>query len=414
MPQQASKPPAQPDPTIPQHVRERAPAPVVTITRIELPARTIFKVLVTLGVLWFLWTINGILLQLFVAALLAAAMYPPVQWMVRHGVKRPIAVISVLVVVLAALAGIIFVIAQPLIEQGQQLADDLPGYVDDAEAWFRTNPDLYERIQAAVSGGSASPSVLANGLLDIGIGTIGAISTAFIVLILAVYILLEGGRMMTWLTSDLGRFQQDRIFQLIPELVKVVSGYIVGQLITSALFGIFAFITLSILDVPQPLLLAIVAAFADAIPIVGVPIATIPAVLLGLTVSWEAGLIVGIAYIAYQQLENYVIVPRVYQGTLQISSFAILLAVLVGTTLLGILGALLALPVAAAIPVIFRVWLGEELPGTLARATSDINHGGQIGEASEEKVSHPAAGQQTRADRPAPPDDDGPQPGWPR
>lgn len=368
-------------------VRARAPDPIVTITRLEVPTRTIFKLLVTFAVLWFLWQINGILLQLFVAALLAAAMYPPIRWMMKRGVSRGLAVITVVVAVIAALVGLIFVIAQPLVEQGQQLADDLPGYIDDAQAYLQTNERLYSQLQEAASGGSSSPSTFINGALDIGIGTLSAVSTGFIVLILAVYILLEGGRMMRWLTRDLTGNRQDRLARLIPALVDVVSGYIVGQLITSALFGVFAFVTLTILDVPQPLLLALIAAFADAIPIIGVPIATIPAVLLGLTVSWEAALIVAIAYIAYQQVENYVLVPRVYQGTLQISSFVVLIAVLIGTTLLGVLGALLALPVAAAIPVIARVWLNEELPSTIARAAGDISHGGDIAEASEQKIT---------------------------
>ena len=64
-----------------------------------------------------------------------------------------------------------------------------------------------------------------------------------------------------------------------------------------------------------------------------------------------------VAYIGYQQFENYVLAPRVYRGTLQISSFAVLIAVLVGAQLLGIVGALLALPVAAAIPVVEQIWI---------------------------------------------------------
>ena len=368
-------------------VRANAPEPIVTITRIELPARTIFKVLLTLGVLWFLWTINGILLQLFVAALLAAAMYPPIQWMVRRGVPKALAIILVLLAVLLALAGAVFVIAQPLYDQGRQLIDDLPMYTERLQRYFRTNQDLYDQLSSAADSSSASGSTIFNGVLDFGQTTISAISTAFIVLILAVYILLEGGRMTRWLTGDLTWAHRDRVNRLIPELVKVVSGYIVGQLITSAAFGVFCFVTLAVTGVPQPLLLALLAAFADAIPIVGVPIATIPAVLLALTVSWEVSVIVLVAYLVYQQFENYFLVPRVYQGTLQISSFAVLLAVLVGTTLLGVLGALLALPVAAAIPVISRVWLGQEIPSTIAAAAGDISIGEDISQASEDKIT---------------------------
>jgi predicted PurR-regulated permease PerM len=81
--------------------------------------------------------------------------------------------------------------------------------------------------------------------------------------------------------------------------------------------------------------------------------------LLALTVSPSAAIIVLVAYVVYQQVENYLIVPRVYQSTLQISSFAVLIAVLIGSAMLGIVGALLALPIAAAIPVIEDIWLED-------------------------------------------------------
>ncbi|MEA2527269.1 MAG: hypothetical protein QOF73_4496, partial [Thermomicrobiales bacterium] len=76
--------------------------------------------------------------------------------------------------------------------------------------------------------------------------------------------------------------------------------------------------------------------------------------------------IVLVAYIAYQQIENYIIVPRVYRDTLHVSSFAVLISVLIGGQLLGIIGVLLALPIAAAIPTIERIWIEEEggPPGT--------------------------------------------------
>ena len=133
----------------------------------------------------------------------------------------------------------------------------------------------------------------------------------------------------------------------------------VGQAITSLLFGVIAFATLTLVGVPQPLLLAVLAGLLDAVPIAGILVATVPAVLLALTVSWPAATIVFAVYIAYQQIENYLVVPRIYRGTLKISSFAVLIAVLVGAKLLGIVGVLLALPVAAAVPVVERVWREE-------------------------------------------------------
>ena len=139
---------------------------------------------------------------------------------------------------------------------------------------------------------------------------------------------------------------------------------------------------LSAAGVPQPLFLALLAAIGDAIPIVGVTAVTIPTVLIAATVSIQTGIIVLAAYLIYQQLENYLLVPRIYQSTLNISSFAVLVSVLIGSALLGIVGALLALPIAAVIPALEDIWLednpirknlpsDEEPPAPAIEVTSD-------------------------------------------
>jgi predicted PurR-regulated permease PerM len=125
---------------------------------------------------------------------------------------------------------------------------------------------------------------------------------------------------------------------------------VIGQIITSLMFGVFVYFTLLLAGVPEPLLLAVL----DAIPIIGVPIATVPALLLAATVSWHTAVVVLIAYVVYQQFENYILVPRVYGSTLQVTSLSILVSVLVGGQLLGIVGVIIALPLTAAIPVLAR------------------------------------------------------------
>src|SRR5262249_49986631 len=159
-----------------------------------------------------------------------------------------------------------------------------------------------------------------------------------------------------WLTDGLSARRRARAKRVRREVSRVVGGYLRGQLITSVLFATFAFVTLSIAGGPEPLLLAVLARVFDALPLICATLPTIPPVLLALTVSVPTAVVVLVLFVAYQQLENYVIAPRAYQNTLQISSLAVLIAVTIGSALLGIVGALLALPVAAAIPAIVRTW----------------------------------------------------------
>jgi predicted PurR-regulated permease PerM len=335
-------------------------------TRIELPAKTIAKVVLTLAILWLLQRLWTILLLLFIAVLLAAALNPLVKRLQHRGMPRAGAVAIILIGLIGSFALILLLVIPPLVEEGRAFATELPDYVERTQRLLKDNPDVYNRIQNAANRGAADPSVAFSGFLAFSSGLISAISNAVIVLVMTIYILSDGQRIYAWCVRYLPEKQEDKVRRALPEISRVVSGYVVGQLITSAMFGLFTFVVLTLADVPQPLFLAILAAFADAIPIAGVLIATIPAVLLALTVSWQAAVIVLVAYIAYQQFENYVIVPRVYRDTLHVSSFAVLLAVLVGGKLLGIVGVLLALPIAAAIPTIERIWIEEEggPPGT--------------------------------------------------
>jgi predicted PurR-regulated permease PerM len=87
-----------------------------------------------------------------------------------------------------------------------------------------------------------------------------------------------------------------------------------------------------------------------------------PAALLALTVSPLRAMLVVAAYLAYHLIENYLIIPRVYGNQMRLSTLTVILAIAVGGTLQGVIGALLALPIAAAYPIVERIWLRDQLP----------------------------------------------------
>lgn len=333
--------------------------PARNSTRIELPWTTIARIIVTLVAIWLLAQLWTVLLLVIVAALTAAALDPLVRWLQGRGLRRAVAVGVVVVGVLTATGLMLWLLVPPLIDEGRSLAKELPNYVDRGQRILEKNPDLNQRIQSAAQSGSTNPSGIFNSVVQIGSGVVGVIADLAIVLVMAIYILLDGRRIYAWCIHFLPPNQRQKVDRAIPEIVSVVSGYVVGQILTSVLFGVFCFAVLELLSVPQALFLAIIAAFADAIPIAGVIIATVPAALLALTVSIPAAVIVIVTYSIYQQVENHLIVPQVYKNTLRISSFAVLVSVLVGAKLLGIVGVLLALPFAAAFPAIERIWLPE-------------------------------------------------------
>src|SRR6185369_3391343 len=98
-----------------------------------------------------------------------------------------------------------------------------------------------------------------------------------------------------------------------------VGDYVRGQLITSGLAGLFSFILLWALGVPEALALGALMAVADVIPMIGPLIGTVPAVLMAFTLGPRTALIVLVCYITYHQLESHILVPRIYGKTMKLS-----------------------------------------------------------------------------------------------
>ncbi|CAN5512057.1 AI-2E family transporter [soil metagenome] len=348
---------------------------LITRTQIELPWRTIVRIMIVFISIWLLNRLWTVILTFIIALFFTAALAPLVSAIERRGHKRMTGVAVAMggtIVVLLMLLGLLL---QPVINESQDLADNLPQYTDDLTKRFETDyPSAYNWIQEqSDSAQSSSFNLPVNGLVSVAGTVVTTISNTLLVFVMTAYLLADGRRIYEWSVRYLPDGPEAKVRRTIPEISNVVSGYVLGQLATSLAFGIFTFAVLSFANVPQALFLALLAAIMDAVPLVGVFIATIPAVLLALTVSVPAAIVVLAAYVIYQQFENYVLAPRVYRGTLQISSFAVLLAVLIGSQLLGIVGALLALPVAAAIPVIERIWIIEPREARRARTPAGFD-----------------------------------------
>lgn len=355
-------------------VADTTPESRKTVMRIEIPVRTIVTVAVSLFVIWVLTEVWGILVQFLVSFLVATALLPLVQRLRRRGMSKGSASLVVFAGLIALIVGFFWLVLPPLITQTQNLVDHAPEYLRRFEVYINRYPslaDLYDRLNVEqVTGGdgtSDAADVPVDQAIQISVDVISRLTTAFFVLVMTFYLLVEGDRAWRFISRYFSPRLRYRLLRTYPEITHVVSGYVVGQAITSAAFAVFAFVLLRALDVPQALFLAVLAAALDAVPIIGAPAATVPAVILALSVSWETAIIVFVAYVVYQQIENYILVPRIYGKTMQVSSLSILVGVLIGGALLGIVGILLALPLTAAIPVLERVW-NEPLPDDIVEA----------------------------------------------
>ena len=347
---------------------QRPPDPPVVVNKVQihLPVITILKVVVTIALILLLGQIWQILFLVFLGLFLAMVLSRPVSWLEGRGLPRGLAIGAVLGTAIGLVVLVLWLGAPSLVAQSREFLARLPADVDEALAWTANRwPDFYAQATAWAEAqqldfSSAGSSVDLRGVLSQGLDVFSGVINAAIVVIIAVYILADQGESLEGVYQWMPPEQARKLRRTFPAVTNVVNGYVVGQGINSALFALFTLILLSALHVPSAILLAFIAAIGDAIPQVGVTIATIPAVLLALTQSVQTALIVLAAYMIYQVVENYVTSPRVFSSTLQLRPLVTLVAVLVGGKLLGIVGVLLALPVAAALPTVMEIWFKDD------------------------------------------------------
>ena len=150
------------------------------------------------------------------------------------------------------------------------------------------------------------------------------------------------------------RSRRLRVAALSDEVPSRVGGFVLGNLLTSLVAGLGTWVWLTIFGVPYPLLLALLVAVLDLIPMVGSTIAGIVVSAVALSVSLPLALGTLAFYIGYRFFEDYLLTPRVMRHTVRISPGLVVIATLVGGVLLGLIGALVAIPVAAGIHLVLE------------------------------------------------------------
>ncbi len=315
--------------------------------KIEISTRGVFFLALGLLALWAIIELWPVLVLLLISAVMMLGLLPYVDAMVRRGIPRPGAVLILLFIFLAGLVALFGIMIPAIVEEVQSVRENLPESAREIEELmdsFGIEVELQERARnidwdRVISGRAA---------IDYTQRVITLVLSIITVVVITAYLLADTPRLSNFITQFIPPHRRPELERLFWSLTRVVGGFLRGQAITSLAIGIFTFVLLRILGVPNALAFAVIAGFADVIPLVGAIIATVPPVAAALQDSSTKALAVLIAMVGYQQFEDRVLVPRVYGRTLNLPPVIVLIAVLSGAELLGITGVLLALPLAAA------------------------------------------------------------------
>lgn len=310
-------------------------------------------VLATVAAAVAVYTARGVLIWALIALFLAISLDPAVRWLSRWHFRRGIAITVVVLVTLGMVAAFLQSVIPAMVGQFHAMVKDFPHYLASLEhrsAGLRQVSDRY-RLTSQVNKLLASlPGRLGSGAFGISRHVFSAVASTVTVAVLTVYFLVDLPRLRRSAVLLFPRAHRARFGRITGVMVDKVGSYMIGNILISLVAGLAAFGALAALGVPFAVPLAFLVAVTDLIPMVGATIGAVVCVTVALLTTrlWPTTVLVAVFFVAYQQLENYVLAPRIMRRPVQLSPAAVLLAGLVGGAALGLIGALMAIPIAAA------------------------------------------------------------------
>lgn len=307
----------------------------------------ILAALVLVGGYLVFFKLFNVVLLLLISLIVLATLEPVVTWVAGTRMPRGLAVVIVMVGVAFVVLIFGFLIVPPLLASIGAFLNALPDLVDKVR----------DRLhQIGINIGAVNdvqvPSDLSSHLVSAGSAMFGFLASAMSAIIISAYLLIDAPRIQGGIYDTVPRRYHHHVRYLLHGLGEAVGGYIRGQVINCTIIGTYTFILLTILHVPHPLPLALIAFIGDVIPVIGLYVILLPLTLAALTVSVPTAIIVIIAISAYTWFESNVLFPNVFGKTLSLPPLLIFVAVIIGGQLLGFAGAILSLPITSAIMLV--------------------------------------------------------------
>jgi predicted PurR-regulated permease PerM len=307
--------------------------------------------------------LSDVLLSVFVAAFVALGLDPLIRWFERHGMSRPSAIVTVLILFIAVVVGIVWILIPPVVDQATSLISNLPGQVRALEdsGWFErvdaTTNGLASSLASSIGAILADPNTWATiggGAIAFGASILNAVSTGFFVVVLSIYFIATLDSSKRAIYTLVAASDRPVVVPLAERIMQSIGKYLSGMVVLAFLNAVYSTILLVLTGNPYALILGVIALFVTLIPLIGTVLTTVLMTVVSLFVSPTAALIVFIAMLVYMQVEAYVLTPRVMGKAVQVPGTIVLISALAGGTLLGLLGALVAIPISAGILLILR------------------------------------------------------------
>mgnify|MGYP001453175338 CR=1 FL=1 len=329
-------------------------------TRITLTTASLIRILAVLLLVYFAYLIQDILAILFVTVILSSALTPAVERMRSWGIPRALG-ISLIYFGMFAVFGLAFYLIIPaMAEQANQLANDLPLYLDRINEFLARFRDYtaahgwLDNIKNSLGSSASSLQGAAGGVFSSIVSFFGGLFSLVIVLVITFYMIVEENAVKKLVWTVTPEKHQTYVMDMFNRVQRKMGLWIRGQLILCLIIFALTYFGLSLMGVKYALILALIAGLTEFIPYLGPFLGGIPAVFLAFTQSPTKALGVAVLYIVIQQVENNLLTPKIMQKAVGLNPIISIVAIMIGFSIGGIFGALLSIPVATAAMVVLQ------------------------------------------------------------
>ncbi|MEI6528489.1 MAG: AI-2E family transporter [bacterium] len=345
---------------------------------ISISAGTIVKAIVILVVAAILYKMMDLVLVVLTAVVIASSIEPIIKYLGRYKINRLFSVIISFVVVISIFAGLLYSFVPSILDEASGLLNSAPKYLDTLTLWNPLNDNALTQtgkmadslaqglsggkqiVQSISDGSSVNKSVISDmvnqfrsitsgvsgGFVSAVSGVFGGILSFILIVVLSFYLSVQEGGVERFLRLITPMKNEKYILDLWRRSQIKIGYYMQGQLLLGLLVGLFVYLGLMILGVKNALLLAVLAACMEIIPLFGPIIAAVPAVL---SAAMDSGITMGLVttglYIIIHQFENHLLYPLVVRKVVGVSPIVVILSIIVGYKLAGFLGIILSVPI---------------------------------------------------------------------
>lgn len=316
----------------------------------------IVKVLVSFFTVIVLYYLRDIIFILFISILITLIIAPAVDFLESKKVPRIIAAMLVFSSIFFVLGSLVLMIAPPLARQLSQLSMIIPQYL--AENFLVIDQSMLKSefsgpLQNVLLEASGYFKNITTSFLSGIFSLLGGVMSALLTVVIAFYLTIEENGVERFVKEAIPQQFQSRALNIIRRVQVKLGKWFVGQLSLGFIVGIMSYVGLYLLGIRDyALVLALIAGLFELIPYIGPIISAIPAIIIALTISVDVAFLTLILYFLIQQFENYLIVPKVMEKSVNLHPIIIIIAIIIGEKVAGISGAILAVPIAAIISII--------------------------------------------------------------